>query len=349
MGDRVDRESPSEQTDSMNRWPADRAAAPVLAAEVLGWADFAPDNDFRISVNRFAELAQSYLELVTLMGGELPGRGISPLPPSSLPHRADLGDASRLAQAARVALGWGEGPISDHLLALAAPHAMVFRLPLGESHSGFFFNHPSIGFCAVVNSRLDLGRHLFALAAQLGHAFCHSHLRDAWFSQPEGPHQRLADRFAAQLLVPDSALTRGVAALGGGVEPSHPVAALHLQRMFGVSYALIATRLRQSGLISGEQYHRMGQVSPTGLAPGLGYSPNPMDRGRGANPPPLATAPRPMLQLVCAALTKGVLTQTQAARVLAISPKSVSGLVEFPPVEEPEAAVWDEMDRLGGW
>lgn len=333
----------------MNRWPADRAAVPLLAAQVLGSADFAPDDAFRMAVIRFAELSQSYQELVTIMGGDLPGRGESPLPRSVLPHQPDVNQAPRLAQEVRTALGWGEGPIADHLLALAAQQILVFRLPLGEQHSGFFFNHRSIGFCAVVNSQLDLGRHLFSLAAQLGHAFCHSHLRDVWFSVPDGPHQRLGERFAAQLLVPDAGLHKAVGSLGEDVEPSHPVVALHLQRMFGVSYALVAVRLRQSGLISEEDYRRMGRISPSRLAPGLGYSPNPVDRGRGADPPPLATAPRPMLQLVCAALTKGVLTQTQAGRVLGVSPKSVSGLGDLPPVESPESAVWAEMDRLGGW
>ena len=333
----------------MNRWPADREAVLGLVAGVLGSADFAPDDAFRISVTRFAELAQSYEELVAVMGGNLPGRGESPLLRSTLPLHPDVTEAPRLAQEVRTAFGWGEGPVADHLLALAAQHALVFRLPLGERHSGFFFNHRSIGFCAVVNSQLDLGRHLFALAAQLGHAFCHSHLRDVWFSAPDGPHQRFAERFAAQLLVPDAALHKAVGSLGRDADPSHPVIALHLQRMFGVSYALVAVRLRQSGLISQQSYREMGEVSPSGMAPGLGYSPNPVDRGRGANPPPLATAPRPMLQLVCTALARGALTPTQAARILAVSPDSVSGLSEFPSAEEAESATWDQMDRLGGW
>ena len=333
----------------MNRWPADREAVRRLVGEVFDSADFVPDDVLRLAVIRFAELAQSYRELIGIMGGELPGRGVSPLHRLVLPRRPGVDEASRLAQEVRTELGWGEGPIADHLLALAAQHILVFRLPLGEQHSGFFFNHRSIGFCAVVNSQLDLGRHIFALAAQLGHAFCHSHLRDVWFTVPTGLHQRFAQRFAAQLLVPDTALHQAVGSLGRDVDPSHPVVTLHLQRMFGVSYALVAVRLRQSGLISESSYREMGRVSPTGMAPGLGYSPNPVDRGRGANPPPLAAAPRPMLQLVCAALTKGVLTPTQAARVLAISPKTVSGLSEFPPVEAAESAIWDAMDQQGGW
>ncbi len=333
----------------MSEWPSDREAAHRLARRVLEAAGFSPDDTFRDSVFRFATLAQSYRELVVTTGGDLPGRGTSPLQPSALPLQPDPEDAPRLAQEVRSALGWGQGPIADHLLALAAQHALVFRLPLGELHSGFFFNHRSIGFCAVVNSQLNLGRHLVALAAQLGHAFCHSHLQDVWFSVPRGPHQRLADCFAAQLLVPDLALAGAVETLGGGVEPSHPVAALHLQRMFGVSYALVAVRLRQSGLISEQDYRRMGRISPTGLAPGLGYSPHPVDRGGGANPPPLATAPRPMLQLVCAALADGELTEAQAAQVLGVSTEQVAGLGNLPSVEEPESAVWDQMDRLGGW
>ena len=333
----------------MNPWPADRETVVRLVARILGSADFAPDDTFRASVTRFAELARSYEELVAIMGGDLPGPGESPLLHSALPLHPEVTDAPRLAQEVRTALGWGKGPIADHLLALAAQHALVFRLPLGAQHSGFFFNHPSIGFCTVVNAQLDLGRHLFALAAQLGHAFCHSHLRDVWFSVPDGPRQRFAVRFAAQLLVPENALQEAVGSLGKNVDPSHPVIALHLQRMFGVSYALVAVRLRQSGLISEGAYREMGKVSPSGMAPGLGYSPNPVDRGRGANPPPLAAAPRPMLQLVCAALAKGVVTPVQAARILAVPLRSISGLGKFPPVEESESAIWHEMDRLGGW
>ena len=177
---------------------------------------------------------------------------------------------------------------------------------------------------------MNLGRHLFSLATQLCHAFCHSHLRDSWFSLPEGEHQRLADRFAAQLLVPDSALVREVGSLGRGVDPSDPVVALHIQRLFGVSYALVAVRLRQAGLITGGQYLRMGEASPSGMAPDLGYSVNPVDLGRGSDPPPLAAAPRPMLQLVCAALARGVLSEERAGKVLGVSPEAISKL-SLPP------------------
>ena len=333
----------------MTEWPVDHDAACLVAEKVLDAAAFSPDETFENSAFRFAELAQSYAELTAAMGADLPGRGVTPLSDVALPAKPDVGEAARLAEAVRSALGWGGAPICDHLLALAAHHVLVFRLPLGEIHCGFFYNHPSVGFCVVVNSQMALGRHLFALATQLCHAFCHSHLRDVWFCQPPEPHHRVAERFAAQLLVPDGALVKAVECMGSGVEPSHPVVALHIQRLFGVSYALVAVRLRQSGLISEEQYHRMGRVSPTRLAPGLGYAANPVDRGRGANPPALATAPRPMLQLVISALDKGVLTQTQAAQVLGISAQSVSALAEFHPVENPEAAVWAEMDRLGGW
>ena len=320
-----------------------------LAEAVLAAAEFQPDDLFRATVGRFAELAEAYEDLVERMGGALPGRGVSPLPVSELSCEPDLGEAARLAKAVRSSLGWGEGPIADHLLALAAHQAMVFRLPLEDPHSGFFYNHPSVGFCVVVNSRMNLGRHLFALATQLCHAFCHSHLRDSWFSLPEGEHQRLADRFAAQLLVPDSALVREVGSLGRGVDPSDPVVALHIQRLFGVSYALVAVRLRQAGLITEERYHRMGEVSPTAMAPDLGYSVHPVDLGRGSDPPPLAAAPRPMLQLVCAALARGVLSEERAGKVLGVSPQAVSKLRSRPPAEGREAAVWAQMDQLGGW
>ena len=315
-------------------------ARSALSGAVLAAVEFEPDDLFRATVGRFADLAEAYQALVEEMGDVLPGRGTTPLPASELASEPRLGEAARLAQAVRTALCWGEGPISDHLLALAAPHALVFRLPLGPPHSGFFYNHPSLGFCVVVNSRMNLGRHLFSLATQLCHAFCHSHLRDAWFSLPEGEHQRLSERFAAQLLVPDAALVGAVETLGRGVEPSDPVVALHIQRLFGVSYALVAVRLRQAGLITEGQYLRMGEASPSRMAPDLGYSVNPVDLGRGSDPPPLAAAPRPMLQLVCAALAKGVLSEERAGKVLGVSPEAVSKLRSRPPAEGREAAVW---------
>ncbi|HXG39705.1 MAG TPA: ImmA/IrrE family metallo-endopeptidase [Candidatus Limnocylindrales bacterium] len=82
---------------------------------------------------------------------------------------------------ARDFLGLRSGPIDD-LSHVLDERVMVSRLALGsdlaEAPSGCFYNDPRVGFCIVVNSDMTLGRQVFTLAHELGHAYFHSQRSD---------------------------------------------------------------------------------------------------------------------------------------------------------------------------
>jgi hypothetical protein len=91
--------------------------------------------------------------------------------------------------------------------------------------------------------------------------------------------ERFADLFAGELLVPGDALARVIDELEAWEEIADPVVVIHLQRHFGVSYAVLLVRLRQEGHLDEEDYEALGKISPSALARRLGYPVNPADLG----------------------------------------------------------------------
>lgn len=301
----------------------------------------------RASMGQFSSLVGAYVDLVQDLSGELPGKGASPLPAAR--PAAGRRDAARLARDVRVHLGVGDGPIGDHLFEIADDVALVFRLPLGErdgiSPSGFFYNHPRVGFCITVNSEMSLGRQVFTLAHELAHAFLHSQGADVWISFPGAPsaRERFADLFAGQLLVPEDALANVVDELGAWEELADPIVAVHLQRHFGVSYATLLVRLRQENLISEEVYEELRQISPSRLALALGYEVNPADIG-DYRIHPLDRFPGRLLRLVRRAIVDGLVTRGDAAETLGVSLEEVLHLLERPQVQASELRALEEIE-----
>lgn len=295
----------------------------------------------------FSSLVGVYIELVEDLGGEAPGRGVSPLPPAR--PTAGRREAARLAREAREVLGLGEGPVGDHLLTIADEWALVFRLPLGEtqdhSPSGFFYNHPRAGFCIVANSEMTFGRQVFTLAHELAHALFHSQSADVWISFPGAPEsrERFADLFAGELLVPEDALIGAVEDLGGAHQLEDPIAAVHLQRQFGVSYATLLVRLRQERLIPEDAYQKLRDVSPSKLALALGYEVNPADLG-DYRIHSLDRIPRRMLRLASNAITKGVMTRGDAAESLGVSTEDILQLLDRPRANASEVRALEEIE-----
>lgn len=295
----------------------------------------------------FSSLVGVYVELVEDLGGEAPGRGVSPLPPAR--PTAGRREAARLAREAREVLGLGEGPVGDHLLTIADEWALVFRLPLGEtqdhSPSGFFYNHPRAGFCIVANSEMTFGRQVFTLAHELAHALFHSQSADVWISFPGAPEsrERFADLFAGELLVPEDALIGAVEDLGGAHQLEDPIAAVHLQRHFGVSYATLLVRLRQERLIPEDAYQNLREVSPSKLALALGYEVNPADLG-DYRIHSLDRIPRRMLRLVSNAIAKGVMTRGDAAESLGVSTEDILQLLDRPRANASEVRALEEIE-----
>jgi Zn-dependent peptidase ImmA (M78 family)/transcriptional regulator with XRE-family HTH domain len=300
----------------------------------------------RAGMAQFSSLVDRFVELLEDLDAAVPGAGVSPLAPA----RAGAGsrDAARLAREARSVLGLGDGPIGDHLFSIADDWALVFRLPLGqlEEHapSGFFYNHPRAGFCVVVNSETTLGRQVFTLAHELAHAFFHSQAADAWISFPGSPtgRERFADFFAGELLVPEDSLIEAVDELSTP-RLTDPVAVVHLQRYFGVSYATLLVRLRQERLISEQTYRELRDVSPSKLAAALGYEVSPADFGDYAIHP-LDRLPPRMLRRVAAGLSGGRLTRGDAAEILGVSLEEVLRLTDRPTASDVETRAMHEIE-----
>lgn len=89
---------------------------------------------------------------------------------------------------------------------------------------------------------MTLGRQVFTLAHELAHAYFHSHGADVVVSMPGGDHgrERFADAFAGEFLVPSDELRRVTGDLAPFDDLANPALVVHLQRHFGVSFALEA-------------------------------------------------------------------------------------------------------------
>ena len=256
-------------------------------------------------------------------------------------------------QEVRSALGWGQGPIADHLLALAAQHALVFRLPLGDLHSGFFFNHRSIGFCAVVNSQLRtwgvISSH-WPLNWAMPSAI--PTFKDVWVLRAEGTASTPGPTASPpNCWCPTSPWQERWKPWGGGVAPlpsgggSSSAADVRGELCPGGGPAPPVGPDLRAGLPAdgSDLAHRTGA--------GVGVLPtSPLTGAEAPTLPPLATAPRP--HAATGVRRSGQWRTHRSPRppgYWGVSTEQVAGLGNLPPVEESESAVWDQMDGLGGW
>jgi Zn-dependent peptidase ImmA (M78 family)/transcriptional regulator with XRE-family HTH domain len=283
---------------------------------------------FELRLAEYVELAQ---EMSTAMGPEmgpkigaaLAGPGSSPLAPA---RTAGAKEAAWAARELRRHLNLGSGALADPFGALDK-QVLAWRMPLGENTdeapSGFFYNHPQAGFCVAVNSEMTLGRQVFTLAHELAHACFHSHDHGAVVCMPGGDRgrERFADAFAGEFLVPGDELRRVIGELSVFEELANPTLIVHLQRRFGVSFAILRLRLLQEKLITPGEYDALAETSPSRLARALGY---PDDAG-GLHP--LAAQPARVLLLVRAALERSAITPGDAAEILGTGTEEVRQLL----------------------
>jgi Zn-dependent peptidase ImmA (M78 family)/DNA-binding XRE family transcriptional regulator len=275
-----------------------------------------------------------YVELADELSATLPGAGRSPLSPA---RTASARDAAAAARSLRRHLDLGGGALGDPFQALD-PHVLVWRLPFGsdleEAPSGLFYNHPRAGFCVAVNSDMTLGRQVFTLAHELGHAYFHSQSVDVVVSMHRGDHdrERFADSFAGELLVPGDELRGITGELAPFDDLSDPAVVVHLQRHFGVSFATLRVRLLTSGLISRQIFDNLAEVSPSRLAGSLGYSVHPADMG-SYELKPFERFPARMLLLVRNGVERGAITRGDAAETLGTSSEEIRRLLVRPSAE----------------
>lgn len=323
------------------------AAAPIDVSGILYRA--APSTlgeSAHGALRLFDQYMRDYVELAEELGRPLPGKGQSPFSPVIGSSARDAADAARLL---RRYLNLGGGPVGDPFR-VADEHVLIWRLPLGEdlesAPSGFFYNHPRVGFTIVINSNMTLGRQVFTVAHELAHAFFHSHSADVIVSMhgAELGRERFADAFAGEFLVPGDELRRLVTEHSPWGDLTNPTTVVHLQRHFGVSYATIRVRLLQERLINRATFEVLAQVSPSRLARALGYPVDPADMGDFARHP-LDRFPGRMLLLVRGAVQDGVITPGDAAETLGTSTEEIRQLLAQPPIEPDEQHIQRDLEE----
>lgn len=293
----------------------------------------------------FEQRLSEYVELAQEMDAALPGPVRSPLTPA---RTANAKEAAWAARQLRGQLNLGGGPLGDPFQVLDE-HVLIWRIPLGvdlgEAPSGFFYNHPLAGFCIAVNSQMSLGRQVFTLVHELGHAFFHSQTSDVVVSMrgQDQARERFADAFAGEFLVPGDELRRIVGELAPFNDPANPTLVVHLQRHFGVSFATIRVRLLQEKLISRGDYDALAEASPSRLARALGYSVHPADMG-SYDLHPLEAQPTRVLLLVRAALERSVITLGDAAEVLGTSTEEIRQLLARPSADDDEREAQQDLE-----
>jgi len=304
------------------------------------------DDSARGGLTLFDRYLREYVELATELGRPLPGKGQSPFPAVTGSAARDAADAARQL---RRYLNLAGGPLGDPFR-VADDHVLIWRLPLGEdlqgAPSGFFYNHPQVGFSIVINSDMTLGRQAFTVGHEMGHAFFHSRTVDVIVSMPgaELSRERFADAFAGELLVPGDELRRMVIEHAPWNGLTNPTTVVHLQRHFGVSYATLRVRLLQEHLIDRATFEELAQVSPSRLAQALGYPVHPADMG-DFTMHPLARFPSRMLVLVRGALEQGAITPGDAAETLGTSSEEIRQLLARPPIARDEQRVQQDLEE----
>jgi Zn-dependent peptidase ImmA (M78 family)/transcriptional regulator with XRE-family HTH domain len=280
---------------------------------------------FELRLAEYVELAQDMsTALGPEMGTALAGPGRSPL---AAARTAGAKEAGWAARELRRHLNLGGGALADPFGALDE-QVLAWRLPLGEDLDGFFYNHPQAGFCVAVNSEMTLGRQVFTLAHELAHACFHSQDHDAVVCVPgsDRGRERFADAFAGEFLVPGDELRRVIGELSVFNELANPTLIVHMQRRFGLSFAILRLRLLEEKLITPAEYDALAETSPGRLAQALGYPAHPADAG-GDGLRPLAAQPARVLLLVRAALERSAITPGDAAEILGTGTEEVRQLL----------------------
>lgn len=190
---------------------------------------------------------------------------------SSLKHY-DLDDGfvtpQDIAQYVRRDLTLGAGPIPNLVAVLENAGATVVRWPLESVQMDAAAAWPRGNAPVIlIGEHVSPERQRFTMAHELGHAVMHvgGHIDEAQTS-----HEREADAFAGELLIPRVALVQEW--------PRNPTQELliELKRRWGVSLAALIRRALDTGLITEDQYRAWNiTLSTTGMHR---WEPSPLPR-----------------------------------------------------------------------
>lgn len=229
-------------------------------------------------IRAWLDFLERWAEFLSDQGDSTAGRQ---KPPKRIDegYLVDARKASKLALEVRAFYDLGEDALPDLYAFLDGLGVLVYRAPLGpleESEiSGAFINHPKLGWCILVNTDITYGRQIFTLAHEFAHALYHYKeqrlvSRRQYASPEEEAQERFANAWAANFLVPGSALRSQVKALAKDAPMDSPYQALQIACHFGVSYATLLYRLLGERLINRETLEEWKGFSALDMASRVG-------------------------------------------------------------------------------
>jgi len=157
------------------------------------------------------------------------------------------------AERERKLLGLGEEPVKNLAEILTERRGIkIFVLPLPKEISGMFTYSHSIGGCILINQRHHSGRQLFSLAHEYGHFLFHKKKMAFvdYLNAKPNRDERFVDLFAAEFLMPESAVKKMFYSCVGRNKTISPGDVLQICDYFGTSFEATLNRLRNSKLIT---------------------------------------------------------------------------------------------------
>ena len=202
-------------------------------------------------IGQMERLGDDYLHIARLSGVELPRR----YPPTTDMAGLDAVQvATELASTERNRLGLGDGPLLGLRELLDDEVGLrIFALELPPSVAGAFIYAEPLGGCVAVNRKHPLERQRWTLAHEYGHFLTNRGggevtILRKWERVPA--HERFADSFAAEFLMPQSGLRRRFLELqrarGGKVTPAD---LMQLKSVYQVSFEALVLRSEELHLL----------------------------------------------------------------------------------------------------
>jgi Zn-dependent peptidase ImmA (M78 family)/transcriptional regulator with XRE-family HTH domain len=295
-----------------------------IVPEVVRWRR-KPAEGAQAIEGQFLQLCEQYHNLESWCGAD----AVIDLPSTRRPSRPfSRTDADLLARKVRRELGLGSYPALGLLCGLEEQCGLkVFHLDFAPSGTAACTQHPEFGAAILLNAKNPRWRRNFDLAHELFHLLTWGFLApvepgaEAWTESEE----KLADAFAASLLLPDDSIREAVSSrLRDGKLPLP--AMFEIGRQFDVSIEALIWRIH--GLYGGTPAHKAHTEATIQRARESAR----MLEGREADCPPIR--PARFVALAVTALRRGDISVGRFAEYIGISRQRAMQYVEQEPSDD---------------
>jgi len=277
-----------------------------------------PSSD-KTQIRRLWTTLENYTWLLGKLGLDRPT-----LPASRRRYGASASKSVVRGEAIRVRemYGLGNTPCSANLRQWIETCGIpVFRFHLSrDSISGMFVNHRSVGPTILVNASQVCFRQIFTMAHEFAHVWLHrdEHVVASRIFATAAKTREIeeqANAFAAEFLMPESAIKRSLASRknADGISPEDVV---HLHRHFGVSYSAMLHRLAALRVVTQSRLKELQQESPVSRARRLGYDIDRSEVGETETLEWYEQLPAEYVELVIEAWNRDYISEGKAAEML---------------------------------